>query len=132
MPYSFATNSAVSPNEMVHSLGILGLVKRQPTVESATSGGFRSHGVARLSMMYGARVMLSTPPATRASPSLALIAWAALATACSPEPHRRLMLWPGTSTGYPASRAAIRATLRLSSPAPLAQPRMTSSSRAGS
>jgi hypothetical protein len=92
MPYCFATTSAVSPSEMVHSLGILGLVKRQPTVESAISGGFRSHGVARFSMTYGARVMLSTPPATNASPSLALIACAALATAWSPEPHRRLMV----------------------------------------
>src|SRR4030067_1058226 len=116
---------------MVHSPGIRGLVKRQPTVLSALAGGGRSPAAVGLSTPYGARVMLSTPPATKASPSAALIACAALATAWSPEPHRRLMVWPGTSTGYPAGRAATRATLRLSSPAPPAQPRITSSSRAG-
>jgi len=34
---------------------------------------------------------------------------------------------PGTLIGNPASRPAMRATLRLSSPAWLAQPRITSS-----
>src|SRR5882762_891878 len=76
--------------------------------------------------------MFSTPPATNASPSPALIACAALAIACSPEPQRRLTVCPGTSTGKPASSAAIRATLRLSSPAWFVQPRITSSRRAGS
>ena len=42
--------------------------------------------------------------------------------ASSPEPHRRLRVVPGTLTGNPASRADMRATLRLSSPAWLAQP----------
>ena len=50
-------------------------------------------------------------------------------TASRPEPHRRLTVAPGTSTGSPASSAAMRATLRLSSPAWLAQPKMTSSTR---
>ena len=71
--------------------------------------------------------MLSTPPAMKTSPSPARIACAALATACSPDPHSRFTVCPGTSTGSPASSAAIRATLRLSSPAWLAQPRITSS-----
>src|SRR6476659_6050546 len=83
-------------------------------------------------MTYGARVMFSTPPATNASPSPALIACAALAIACSPEPQRRFTVCPGTSTGKPASNAAIRATLRLSSPAWFVHPRITSSRRAGS
>ena len=39
--------------------------------------------------------MLSTPPATNASPSPALIACAALATACRPEPHRPIDGLPG-------------------------------------
>jgi hypothetical protein len=108
------------------------LVKRQPTVESAISGARRLHGTPDLSITYGARVIDSTPPATKVAPSPALMAWAALATACRPEPQSRLIVCPGTSTGRPASRAAIRATLRLSSPAWLAQPRITSSIAAGS
>ena len=51
--------------------------------------------------------------------------------ACRPEPHNRLTVWPGTLTGKPASSAAMRATLRLSSPAPLALPRTTSSISSG-
>src|SRR6266516_1126188 len=85
-----------------------------------------------MSSTYGARVMFSTPPAMNTSPSPALIAWAALAAACNPEPQRRFTVWPGTSTGSPARSRAMRATLRLSSPAWLAQPRMTSSIDAGS
>jgi hypothetical protein len=50
------------------------------------------------------------------------MARAAEPTASSPEPQRRLMVAPGTSIGSPASSAAMRATLRLSSPAWLAQP----------
>ncbi len=42
------------------------------------------------------------------------------------------MLVPGTDTGVPASSAAMRATLRFSSPAPLALPSITSSTAAGS
>ena len=42
--------------------------------------------------------------------------------------HRRLTVAPGTRSGSPASSSAIRATLRLSSPAWFAQPRITSSS----
>ena len=39
-----------------------------------------------------------------------------------PEPQRRLTVAPPTDSGKPASSAAMRATLRLSSPAWLAQP----------
>src|SRR6185436_2150049 len=39
----------------------------------------------------------------------------------------RFSVWPGTDSGIPASNSAIRATLRLSSPAWLAQPKNTSS-----
>ena len=66
------------------------------------------------------------------SPSPTAIAWAAELIAWSPQPHSRLTVSPPTSTGSPASSSAIRATLRLSSPAWLAQPRMTSSMTAGS
>jgi len=76
--------------------------------------------------------MFSTPPATNTSPSPAFTAWAALAAACSPEPHSRFTVCLGTSIGRPASSNAMRATLRLSSPAWLVQPRITSSIVAGS
>ena len=46
-----------------------------------------------------------------------LIARAAVATASRLDPQRRLTVEPGTSFGNPASSRAMRATLRLSSPA---------------
>src|SRR5947208_912155 len=52
-------------------------------------------------------------------------------TASRPEAHSRLTVTPGTSTGSPDRSAAIRATLRLSSPAPLVQPNTTSSTASG-
>ena len=82
---------------------------------------------AALPITNGARVIDSTPPATASSISPALIARAAAATASMPEAHRRLTVAPGIESGRPASRSAMRATLRLSSPAWLAQPRKTSS-----
>ncbi len=66
--------------------------------------------------------MLSTPPAMVSSASPALTAWAQIAIASMPDPHRRLTVAPGTVSGSPASSSAMRATLRLSSPAWLAQP----------
>ncbi len=83
-------------------------------------------------MTRGARVIDSVPPATKTSPSPAAMACAAATIADMPEPQRRLMVWPGTDIGSPASRTAIRPTLRLSSPAWLAAPRITSSMDAGS
>ena len=44
-------------------------------------------------------------------------------TALRPEAHSRLTVMPGTLSGRPASSSAMRATLRLSSPAWLAQPK---------
>jgi len=76
----------------------------------------------------GARVIDSTPPAMAKSMSPVLIARAASPTALSPEAQRRFTVMPGTLSGNPASKSAIRATLRLSSPAWLAQPKNTSSS----
>ena len=66
--------------------------------------------------------MLSTPPAMTSCASPDLMARAAMPTASRLEPHRRLTVLAGTSTGRPASSAAMRPTLRLSSPAWLAQP----------
>src|SRR5438874_162281 len=42
--YRWATTSAVSPNEIVHSFLRRGFVNRQPTVVSAVSGARRLHG----------------------------------------------------------------------------------------
>ena len=55
------------------------------------------------------------------------IAGAAVPMASIAEPHMRLMAEPGASSGKPASRDDMRATLRLSSPAWLTHPKMTSS-----
>ena len=74
--------------------------------------------------------MLSTPPAITSSASPLRIARAAMATASMLDPHSRFTVEPGTSCGSPASNSAMRATLRLSSPAWLAQPKMTSSTAA--
>ena len=71
--------------------------------------------------------MLSTPPAIMKSQSPARIARAAWPMASMPEPQRRLMVVPGTETGRPERSTAIRPTLRLSSPAWLAQPKIRSS-----
>jgi hypothetical protein len=80
-----------------------------------------------LASTSGARDIDSTPPATNRSPSPATIAWHAPATAESPDAQSRLTVTPATDSGRPASSAAIRATLRLSSPAWLAAPNQTSS-----
>ena len=82
----------------------------------------RENALSAFGITNGARLMLSTPPAIISSASPARMARAALPTASRPEPHRRLMVAPGTSIGRPASSADMRATLRLSSPAWLAQP----------
>ena len=66
--------------------------------------------------------MDSTPPAIISSASPALIARAAMMTASMPDPQSRLTVVPETPTGRPASSEDMRATLRLSSPAWLAQP----------
>src|SRR3954468_1049773 len=51
--------------------------------------------------------------------------------ACKPLAHNRLTVKPGVVSGRPASSAAIRATLRLSSPDWLAAPKTTSSIASG-
>src|SRR5260221_670718 len=83
-------------------------------------------------MTQGARVIDSTPPAMTTSAPPAWISRAAAMVACMPEPQSGLTVWPGTSTGKPARRRPIGATLRLSSPAWLAQPKITSSTSPGS
>ena len=83
-------------------------------------------------MTKGARVMLSTPPAMMKSASRLRMSREALPTAFSPEPHSRLTVIPGAAVGSPAKRPDMRPTSRLSSPAWLVLPKITSSSAAQS
>ena len=71
--------------------------------------------------------MLSTPPAMTISASPELINLPACAIASAPEPHKRFTVTAGTVTGIFASSALMRATFRLSSPAPLLLPAIISS-----
>ena len=100
-----------------------GFGKRQPSVVSYTVWLPRANGFSLLANTNGARVIDSTPPATNRSPSPAAIAWHAPTTAERPDAHNRLTVTPATDSGRPARSAAMRATLRLSSPAWFAQPK---------
>ena len=123
---SVATFSAVSGMASTPYFSFISLLmKRQPMVVSYTAL-VRPKAVSAFGMTNGARLMLSTPPAIISVASPDLIARAAVPTASKPEPHRRFRVAPGTSSGRPANRADMRATLRLSSPAWLAQPKITS------
>jgi hypothetical protein len=85
---------------------------------------FRLHDERRA--RHGLHAPASPLPPPRRAPR------AAIASASRPEPHTRLTVAPGTDTGRPAKSSAMRATLRLSSPAWLAHPSSTSSMAAGS
>jgi len=127
-----ATSSPVSGMLSVpYAVFISPLTNRQPIVVSYTSAE-RENASLAFAITNGARVMLSTPPASISSASPARIARAAVPTASSPLPHSRLIVLPGTDAGSPASSTAIRATFRLSSPAWFAHPMMQSSSAAQS
>ena len=86
----------------------------------------------RFGSTHGARVMDSTPPATTTSASPTSMLRDATIAASREDPHRRLTVVAGTDVGSPASSAAMRPTLRLSSPAWLAQPQTTSPMRSRS
>ena len=132
-PYFSATSSAVSPSGCVPcSASIFGFTNRQPSVLSCMVTSPRGNASLALAITSGARDIDSTPPAITSSASPAAMARAPAITASRPEPHSRLTVAPGTPTGSPASSRLMRATLRLSSPAWLAQPKITSSIAAGS
>ena len=95
-------------------------------MESYTSA-FRLQAPSLFGITKGARVILSTPPAMYNSPSSHITALAQSIIACKPEAHNLFTVLPATLTGKPANNAAIRATLRLSSPAWFASPAITSS-----
>ena len=76
--------------------------------------------------------MLSTPPATYTSPSLAMMRCAAMAMVCRPDEQKRLTVTPDAVMGRPARSAIWRAMLAPVAPSGLAQPMMTSSTSAAS
>jgi hypothetical protein len=129
MPASF---SVLAPSEIVHRSGIRGLTSRQPSVVECSVWSPIAYAFSGLSRTAGARDIDSTPPtSTHAASPLSTIRLACMA-ASSDEPQRRLTVVAGTLVGRPASSTAMRPTLRLSSPAWLASPKITSSIRAGS
>ena len=132
MEYLSASTSAPSPREMVHSPGIFGLTIRQPRAEFHICSCEVGYGFDGFSTTQGARVMLSTPHAMVMSASPTATVRDAPKIASMPLPHNRLTVAAGIVVGSPASSNAMRPTLRLSSPAPLASPAYTSSIDAGS
>ena len=115
--------SAPSPSATVHCSGMFGLVMRQPSVVEWSVSWARGKGLSGLSITHGARLIDSTPPAIRSDASPTEMARLASIAASRPEPHRRFTVAPGMLVGSPARRTAMRATSRLSSPAPLASPK---------
>ena len=77
----------------------------------------RENALSAFGTTKGARDMLSTPPAIMSCVSPHLMARAAVPTASRLDPQRRFTVAPGTFSGNPARSSAMRATLRLSSPA---------------
>ena len=100
----------------------LGLTNRQPIVVSTSRPSPRGKPRSGFSITSGARDMDSTPPASTRSASPSRICRAAWTTASRPDAQSRFTVTPGTSWGRPAISDAMRATLRLSSPAWFVQP----------
>src|SRR4029453_2084122 len=117
---------------MVQSLFMAGFTKRQPSVVDAKVMSPAGYGFDVFGSPHGARDMDPAPPTNTTSASPALICREAMIAASNDEPHNRLTVVPGIETGRPASKVAMRATLRFSSPAPLALPNTTSSIRSTS
>ena len=102
---------------------MLGFGKRHPRVVSQTVWFPRWNACSGFAITSGARLIDSTPPATKRSPSPATTACEAETTAERPDAQSRLTVTPATDSGSPASSAAMRATFRLSSPAWFAAPK---------
>ena len=110
-----------------------GLTNRQPSVLSWTVTSPRGNASRALGITSGARDIDSTPPAIDqvglADGDRAHAVDDRLQARAAQPVHGRAR---HASTGRPASSRLMRATLRLSSPAWLAQPKNTSSMPAGS
>src|SRR5690625_555633 len=83
-------------------------------------------------VLIGTRVLLSTPPATTIAGWPAITEEIAKVKACWEEPQARSTVVPGVVSGQPAPKAAQRATLPACSPTWTTQPKITSSTSAGS
>ena len=70
----------------------------------------------------GTLLMASTPPPMTMSMAPEATAWAAKWTACCAEPHWRSTVVPGTVSGNPAARAALRPMFMACSPTVMVQP----------
>ena len=88
---------------------------------------FLSNALTPLPITKGALVILSTPQAIMISASPQAMVRALSMMACKPLAQSLFTVLPATDVGKPANKAAMRATLRLSSPAWLAAPAITSS-----
>ena len=132
MPYLSASPSVDSPSEIVQRSGMRGFTSRQPSVVDASASSPRGKARSGFGSTHGARVIDSTPPVSTSDASPHSTARLAAIAASSEEAHRRFTVAPGIDVGSPASSTAIRATLRFSSPAPFALPKITSSIAAGS
>src|SRR5690606_13393247 len=104
-----------SPRETVHSAGMRGLTRRQPRVVETAVASPAGKPPAGFGSTHGARVIDSTPPTRTRSESPASIERDPIIAASRLEPQSRLTVVPGTEVGRPASRDAIRPTLRFSS-----------------
>jgi hypothetical protein len=109
-----------------------GLTSRQPRVVETRVSLPAGKARAGLSRTQGARLIDSTPAATVICASPVSTSREQIMAASRLDPQSRFTVVAGRLTGSPASRTAIRATLRFSSPAPLALPMTTSPMVAGS
>src|SRR3984893_3836741 len=132
MPNFTWSNSLHSPSEAVHSTGMRSFTSRHPNVVDTAVVSPAGKPRAGFGRTHGARVIDSDPPATTMSASPAATARDAMIAASRLDPHSRFIVVAGIDVGRPARRIAMRPTLRLSSPAPFAQPQNTSPSKAGS
>ena len=87
---------------------------------------------AKCQPIMGTKLIDSSPPATATSVVPLATDWLARASACRPEAQKRLTVMALVATGRPAPSATWRAMLRPCAPSGMAQPRMRSSTRAGS
>ena len=81
--------------------------------------------------VIGTWPMCSTPPIKYTSPMPVWMARTASCSACIDEPQRRFTVTAGTECGIPASKAALRATLKPCSNVCCTQPQITSSMSLG-
>src|SRR5689334_4087147 len=95
-PKSVATFSAVTPMWQSSNGSV-----SAPTMASITTPSCIRWPQRRPGTQYWPRLIDSAPPATAASQSPSLIAWAADTIACSPVPHSRFSVNAGVSTGSP-------------------------------